>query len=383
MNQTDTQARIAMIPLRSGSKRVPGKNKRLLRGRPLAYYIIDAVVKSGAFNKSQIFINSEDIGFKKIAEHFGINFYHRPQHLASDTATNDDFVVDFLENYSCQTLFQFLATSPLLTPNTIFKFVDEFLQSSAKTGISVAKQQIECIYDNKPVNFVRTEQTPPSQNLTPVFSYACGLMAWDTKTFINNYELYGASYHGGNEKFFTYPLSKIESVDVDTEEDFFIVDAIMEKMSVAKYLPPLSSITKYWDCNSRLPEFEIHVPSILEKDGVAGMRDISDVAIIDISRILDERKCEMVRVVNSTSNSACLITQSKGEGNRLHYHPDWDEWWLILQGQWLFTIEGNEHIVSTNQLIKIPRNSWHQIQAISDEPATRLAVSRQDVVHAY
>jgi quercetin dioxygenase-like cupin family protein len=88
-------------------------------------------------------------------------------------------------------------------------------------------------------------------------------------------------------------------------------------------------------------------------------------------------------LVNSKSNSATLICQMPGEGNREHYHPDWDEWWFILKGQWMWTINNEEKVINKNDFVFIERNKVHQITAIGDTPSIRLAVSRYDVDHVY
>ena len=54
------------------------------------------------------------------------------------------------------------------------------------TLISTTDVQIECMYENKPLNFKQKEKTPPSQSLTPVKAYACGLMAWKSEKFKEN-----------------------------------------------------------------------------------------------------------------------------------------------------------------------------------------------------
>ena len=106
---------VAMIPVRMGSKRVPNKNLRMIDGRPLVWYIANAVIQSGQFDKKDIYINSESDVFKALADSLGINFYLRPAEFSTDAATNDDFALDFVKNVECDTLFQFLATSPFLS----------------------------------------------------------------------------------------------------------------------------------------------------------------------------------------------------------------------------------------------------------------------------
>ena len=58
--------KVAMIPARLGSKRVPKKNLRLILGKPLIAYIIEAAKASNAFD--EIYINSEADIFGEIAE---------------------------------------------------------------------------------------------------------------------------------------------------------------------------------------------------------------------------------------------------------------------------------------------------------------------------
>ena len=88
-------------------------------------------------------------------------------------------------------------------------------------------------------------------------------------------------------------------------------------------------------------------------------------------------------VVNSPSNSATLICQLPGEGNRMHHHPDWDEWWYILEGEWEWMIEGEARTIRAGDVVFIERNRKHKITAKGEKVAIRLAVSRYDVDHVY
>ena len=88
-------------------------------------------------------------------------------------------------------------------------------------------------------------------------------------------------------------------------------------------------------------------------------------------------------VINSLSNSACLIAQMPGEGNRMHYHHDWDEWWYIIQAQWELLAEREKKEINAGDVVFIERNRVHKITAAGNKMAIRLAVSREDVDHVY
>ena len=61
MSNIRNKKNVAMIPVRMGSKRVKSKNIRMINGKPLVFYILDSVIKSGCFPLQDIYINSEDI----------------------------------------------------------------------------------------------------------------------------------------------------------------------------------------------------------------------------------------------------------------------------------------------------------------------------------
>jgi|TARA_R100000008_G_C3585919_1_gene172246 quercetin dioxygenase-like cupin family protein len=131
---------------------------------------------------------------------------------------------------------------------------------------------------------------------------------------------------------------------------------------------------------------EADVPSILKKDGVENNELFSsNQEVVNISSILVDAPDPSwsYRVIDSDSNSATLICQNPGEGNREHHHPDWNEWWYIIDGEWEWDIEGVKKVVKTGDIVFIEKGRKHKITAVGDKPAIRLAVSRSDVEHVY
>ena len=96
------------------------------------------------------------------------------------------------------------------------------------------------------------------------------------------------------------------------------------------------------------------------------------------------------RVID-TSNSgyfqiATYVCQSdKGAGCRKHYHPDTDEWWIVIKGQIEFQIgdNGKKYIGNPGDVIFCKKGITHKISVISDEPCSRLsiAVDNQETIH--
>ena len=81
---------------------------------------------------------------------------------------------------------------------------------------------------------------------------------------------------------------------------------------------------------------ETNVENILFKDGVRNNDfDNENELIINVDKLISFKKNLSnwsKRLINTESNSATIISQQPGEGNRRHYHPNWDEWWFILEG---------------------------------------------------
>ena len=91
-----------------------------------------------------------------------------------------------------------------------------------------------------------------------------------------------------------------------------------------------------------------------------------------------------VRVVYNELFGGVLICQNPGEGNRMHYHHDADECWVIMQGEWEWYIEGEgTKRVSKDDIIVVKKNTLHQIKCVGEKPGIRLAVTRPDVDHVY
>ena len=368
-----------MIPARLGSTRVKNKNLRLINNIPLIQYIIDSAKESKYLD--EIFINSEGEIFKDIADKNKVQFYLRDESLASDTATNDDFALDFIDNIDCDILIQLLPTSPFLSTEEIDLFISEMLNGEYETMISVRNIQIESIFEGKAINFNQKKQTPPSQFLKPIKAYSCGIMGWDTNRFRENINKFGAAYHGGDGKIGFFTLKGFSTVDIDNEEDFILAQAIAKSMALDIPQP------EYFNSDNPKEIFDADVGRILKGDGVkVNVQDSANLEKVKINDIIESygrEKSWSHTVINSQSNSATLIGQLPGEGNRMHYHHDWDEWWYIIEGEWEWLIEGKKKIVRQGDVVFINRNMRHMITAAGDKMAIRLAVSRYDVDHVY
>ena len=90
------------------------------------------------------------------------------------------------------------------------------------------------------------------------------------------------------------------------------------------------------------------------------------------------------RIAYNKNFGGVIIQQLPGEGNRKHYHPNADENWVILDGEWEWWIDGQGvRKVTTNDIVVVPKGVWHHIKCVGDSPGIRYAVTIPDVDHVY
>ena len=107
------------------------------------------------------------------------------------------------------------------------------------------------------------------------------------------------------------------------------------------------------------------------------------VALPDILNAMPKDISWSKRVIDTENNSMTIICQMPGEGNRRHHHPDWNEWWYIVEGEWEWEIEGEVKMISQGDIVFMKKNRKHKITASGSSRAIRMAISRSDVAHVY
>ena len=128
--------------------------------------------------------------------------------------------------------------------------------------------------------------------------------------------------------------------------------------------------------------------SVLKKDGV---NEVNICEFENLSTInVDELRQRMglgswaARLVYNERFGGVIIQQNPGQGNRLHFHPDADECWVVLAGKWEWFIEGEgTKTVSVNDIVVVRKGVKHKITCVGDEPGIRFAITAPDVNHVY
>ena len=214
----------AMIPARIGSTRFKMKNLAMLKGKPMIAYAIEAAISSKVFDK--VIVNSDSEVFRPIADNYGTEFYLRPEHLGGSSVKSDDVVKDFIEKYPSDIVVWENPIAPLQTVEDIRNTIDFFLSNNLDSLFTVKKEQVQCVYENQPINFDEHDKFALTQDLKPVCPFVPFIMMWRTRTFINAIKERGYAFFCGKVGYF--PVSRLSSVIVKYEEDFRFAEILLK-----------------------------------------------------------------------------------------------------------------------------------------------------------
>lgn len=125
---------LAVIPARGGSKRVPRKNIRDWRGKPLIAWAIDAAEKSRYIDMT--FVCTEDAEIRAVAECHGGTVIDRPAELATDDALNEDVCRYVARLHPAYWIVLLQPTSPLRTTQHIDECIERAQMGDACISFS-------------------------------------------------------------------------------------------------------------------------------------------------------------------------------------------------------------------------------------------------------
>jgi len=216
----------AMIPARMGSQRLAQKNLALLGDEPLIGHAIIAAKSAGVFDR--IAINSESSVFAEIAERYGIEFYQRPEELASSEACSDDVVHDFMLNNPTDCVAWVNSIAPLQPSEEVRRVLEHFVEEGLDSLMTVREEQVHCNFRGQPLNYDVEEQFARTQDLDSVERFVYSLMVWKTESFLSTYAEKGYALLFGKMGFF--PVSRESAIIVKREEDIRLCEYILAGM---------------------------------------------------------------------------------------------------------------------------------------------------------
>lgn len=210
---------IGIIPIKLQNERLPGKNTKLLHGKPLIHYVQANLLSESRIDERYVYCSSEEI--KKFLLP-GIQFLQRPKYLDEPTSNFTQIFTEFTRQISADVYIYAHATAPFIEPTTTKECLDKVLSGKHDSAFCAVKIQDFLWSNGKPLNF-DAENLPRSQDLKPIYRETSGVYVFTKDVFQN--------YH---RRIGTNPFIKVvtyrEAVDINTPEDFELAE-VMAKLS--------------------------------------------------------------------------------------------------------------------------------------------------------
>lgn len=233
MSQGSTIRRLCTVCARGGSQGVPGKNTRLIAGKPLIAHTIERAVQSRLF--ALIAVDSDSESIRRAALEAGADIAHeRPAEMASSHAAKVPVIAraaresEASSGMTFDTFVDLDATSPLRDVDDIVGAVELLETTDASNIISVApahrspyfnlveENHLGYIELSKESDIVRRQDSPPCYDING------SIYAWKREPFLSSPFLLG-------RKTRAFVMPRERSFDIDEPIDFDIVEMLLER----------------------------------------------------------------------------------------------------------------------------------------------------------
>lgn len=218
--------RIALIPARGGSKRIPRKNIRPFLGKPMIGWPIAAALKSELFDR--VVVSTEDAEIAQIAQQMGAEVpFIRPNNLADDFTPTRDVIVHTIETLgNVEQLCCIYATAAFVTADHLqaahAMLTGDFVFAAASFAHPVQRAMIK--RPNGGVEMLYPEHAGTRSQDLPEAFHDAGQFYWGkAEAFTARRPMFGPAST-------PYILDRRAVQDIDTPEDWLVAEAMFKQM---------------------------------------------------------------------------------------------------------------------------------------------------------
>ena len=210
---------VAFVHAKGASERVPGKNLRTLGDRPLFCHAI--AIARAASRVDEVVIDSESDAILRLGAEHGAVPLRRPPELAEPAATGDDLAVwQAGSRPRSEIVVQVVPTAPFLAPASVDRAIELLDDPCVHSVAGVACEPLYLWRDGRPAYFDATGRIPNGQQLAPTTWETTGLYANRTRVVL------ASRRRLDPERCRGLLLSKLESLDVNTPDDFALAEIV-------------------------------------------------------------------------------------------------------------------------------------------------------------
>jgi CMP-N-acetylneuraminic acid synthetase len=215
---------VALVPMRHSSERVPGKNYRLMAGKPLYAHIINTLLNCPHISQVVVDTDSTNIIAGLQQDFPMVDIIERPQELRSGMVPMNNILLYDTSRVPADYYLQTHSTNPLLQAETIERAIQAFLSHLGEYDslFSVTRWQTR-LYDDqgKPLNHNPGELLR-TQDLPPVYEENSCLYLFTRQVLVEHNHRIGS-------RPYLFEIDAAEAWDIDEELDFTICDFLLSR----------------------------------------------------------------------------------------------------------------------------------------------------------
>lgn len=208
---------VAFVPIRLNSKRVVGKNLKMLGGKPLMCYILDTLANIKKIDEVYVYCSQESIK-EYLPE--GVKFLKRPEYLDRDETLGKEIYEEFTKTIDADIYILAHTTSPFMKQETVENALDKIVNDGYDSAFSCEKIQTFTWYNGKPLNY-DLKEIPRTQTIEPVYVETSAF-------FMFKRDIWKVHKQRIGFKPYMAQVDKTEGVDIDWPEDFDFAEKIIE-----------------------------------------------------------------------------------------------------------------------------------------------------------
>lgn len=208
---------VAFVPMRLNSKRVVGKNLKMLGGKPLMSYILETLIEVKSIDEVYVYSSSEEV-VKYLPE--GVRFLKRPEYLDRDETLGKEIYEEFTKTVDADVYVLAHTTSPFIKKETLETALKKIHCDGYDSAFSAEKIQTFAWYEGKPLNY-ELKEIPRTQTIEPVFVETSAFFMFKRDIWKIHHQRIGFDPYMAI-------VDKIEGVDIDWPEDFDFAEKIIE-----------------------------------------------------------------------------------------------------------------------------------------------------------
>jgi len=218
----------AVIPARGGSKGIPGKNIKLLNGKPLIQYAIDSLREADCFDR--IIVTSDSTEILSVAAELGASIHLRVEPEESNDFTSSDVptisCLKSLSSFMPEFAFMVQCTSPFVKPSSYRKAFHSLIENSNATVFAAIEAHI-CLWQESNLAESKGEWLPINHPFHERISrqFAQDKQVHEVGAF---YGFRTQSFIDARYRFFSHALPVLlnaeEVDDIDTHEEWALAE---------------------------------------------------------------------------------------------------------------------------------------------------------------